>query len=206
MKKQFHSKFFLYKKISAKYKNLWSNQKAYKFRSSRFQKQNGRRISNFAKLLHSKQKLKFFYCNVKEKIFKKHLVNSIKSPLKTIDKFLSKLEKRLDVLLFRSSFVFSLYQAKQLISHGHVLINKKIVYNLNKKVHQFDLINLKLNKNKILKDIFFQFKDKLLEKTLPIHIEVSFKNFIICFLWEPSSFELYFPLKTHFSMVTRFYR
>lgn len=206
MKKKFHSKFFLYKKILNKYKNIWSTEKAYKFRSTRFQKLRTGKISNFGKLLHSKQNLKFFYCNVKEKIFKKHLKTAIKSPLKTVDKFLSILERRLDIILFRASFVFSLYQAKQIIAHGHITVNGDAVYNLNKKIAQFDLIKIKLNKNKILHQIFLKFKDKILEKTPPTHLEVSFKNFTICFLWPPSFFELYYPIKHDFSMITRFYR
>ena len=206
MKKRFHSKFFIYKKILTKYKNIWSNQKAYKFRSTRFQKQTKKKVSNFAQLLHSKQKLKFFYCNVKENVFKRKLTNATKSPLKTVDKFLSILERRLDIILFRSSFVFSLYQSKQLISHGHVRINEETIYNLNKKVNQFDLIKLILNKNKALKIIFSKFHEKIIEKTLPSHLEVSFKNFTICFLWPPSFFELYFPTKNNFAKVNRFYR
>lgn len=206
MKKKLQSKFFLCKKVLSKYKNIWCTEKAYKFRSIRFQKQKTKKTSTFGKLLQSKQNFKFFYCNIKEKVFKKHLANAIKSPLKTMDKFLSILEKRLDVILFRASFIFSLYQAKQIISHGHVLVNDNTIYNLNKKVRQFDLIKLKSSKVKVLKDIFFNFKKKIIEKTPPTHLEVSFKNFIICFLWSPSSFELYFPIKNDFGMITRYYR
>lgn len=206
MKKGFHSKFYLYKKILSKYKNIWLNQKGYKFRPMIFKPWLKRKKSNFGKLLQSKQKLKFFYCNVKEIAFKKRLIAAIKSPLKTVDKFLSTMEKRLDIILFRTSFVFSLYQAKQLISHGHVIINNKIIYNLNKKISQFDLIKLDLSKNKVLKEIFAKFENKIVEKTLPLHLETSFKNFTICFLWSPCFQELYFPIENDFTMITRFYR
>nr|NP_066456.1 ribosomal protein S4 [Rhodomonas salina]AAG17727.1 ribosomal protein S4 [Rhodomonas salina] len=206
MKKRFHSKFFLYKKISNKYKNIWSTEKAFRLRSVRFQRKKFRRVSNFGKLLQTKQNLRFFYCNIKEKVFKKQLKNAIKSPLKTVDKFISILEKRLDIILFRASFIFSLYQAKQIISHGHIMINNKTIYKLNKKLKQFDFIKLKIEKNKILKRIFDRFKDKILEKTIPVHLEVSFKNFTICFLWPPSFFELYYPIKNDFAKVTRYYR
>lgn len=200
------SKFFLCKKISNKYKNIWSTKKAFKLRSIRFQKQKITKISSFGRLLNSKQNLKFFYCNLKEKTFKRCLKTAIKSPLKTVDKFLSILEKRLDIVLFRASFVFSLYQAKQIISHGHVFVNNKIVYNLNKKLKQFDFIKLKLKKNNVLKKIFLNFKEKIVEKSFPIHLEVSFKNFTICFLWSPSFFELFFPIKHDFDLITRFYK
>jgi len=206
MKKKFHSKFFLYKKILNKYKNIWCTEKAYKFRSTRFQKQKIGKISNFGKLLQSKQNFKFFYCNLKEKIFKKYLKIAIKSPLKTMDKLLSILEKRIDIVLFRASFIFSLYQARQIIAHGHVTVNQNVIYSLNKKINQFDLIKLKLAKNKVLKDIFIKFKDKIQEKTIPSHLEICFKNLTICFLWPPSFFELYYPIKNDFAMITRYYR
>jgi len=206
MKMKNQSKFFLCKKISNKYKNIWSTAKAFNFRSIRFQKQKTLKTSNFGKLLSSKQSLKFFYCNLKERTFKKYLKIAIKSPLKTVDKFLSILEKRLDIVLFRASFIFSLYQAKQIVSHGHVFINDQIVFNLSKKLKQFDLIKLKLQKTKILKNIFLNFEKKIVEKTFPIHLEISFKNFTICFLWQPSFFELFFPIKYDFGLITRFYK
>jgi small subunit ribosomal protein S4 len=206
MKKKFHSKFFLCKKILNKYKNIWCTEKAFQFRSIRFKKHKVNKVSSFGKLLRNKQNLKFFYCNLKEKTFKNHLKAAIKSPLKTMDKFLSILEQRLDIILFRASFVFSLYQAKQMIAHGHVTVNNKTIYDLNKKIKQFDFIKLKLNKNKIISQIFSKFKNKILEKTVPIHLEISFKNFTICFLWSPSVSELYYPIKNDFSMITRYYR
>lgn len=206
MRKKFNSKFFLYKKISNKYKNIWCTDKAFKLRSVRFQKKTSNKTSNFGKLLQAKQNFKFFYCNVKEKVFKKHLKNAIRSPLKTVDKFVSMLERRIDIILFRASFVFSLYQAKQVISHGHVTINDEKIYNLNKKVHQFDLIAFKVGENQILKQIFNKFESKVCEKITPTHLEVSFKSFTICFLWPPSFFELYYPIKNDFSTVTRYYR
>jgi small subunit ribosomal protein S4 len=206
MKKKFHSKFFLCKKILNKYKNIWCTEKAFRLRSIRFKKQKVNKMSSFGKLLRNKQNLKFFYCNLKENTFKKHLKVAIKSPLKTMDKFLSILEQRLDIILFRASFIFSLYQAKQIIAHGHVMVNNKTIYDLNKKIKQFDFIKLKLSKDKIISQIFSKFRSKIVEKTAPIHLEISFKNFTICFLWPPSFIELYYPIKNDFSMITRYYR
>lgn len=199
------SKLFLCKKIFNKYKNIWSIENAHKYRSVRFQNKKQNKISHFGKVLKTKQNLKFFYCNIQEKSFKKILKTAIKSPTKTLDRFISILEKRLDIILFRACFIFSLYQAKQLISHGHVKINDRIVFDANKNVKKFDFISLKSHKCNIWVETFLRFRNKLFSKSVPIHLEICFKSLTICFLWSPSFFELYFPIKNDFSLVTRFY-
>jgi small subunit ribosomal protein S4 len=197
--------FFLCKKIFNKYKNIWSIEKSFKYRSIRFQNKKQIKISRFAKVLRTKQNLKFFYCNIQEKSFKKILKIAIKSPTKTLDRFISILEKRLDVVLFKSCFIFSLYQAKQLINHGNIRVNFKTFFNINKKVKKFDLISLNFYRFKVWNKTFFDFNNKLFSKSVPTHLEICFKSLTVCFLWSPVFFELFFPIKNDFSLVTRFY-
>nr|YP_009476678.1 ribosomal protein S4 [Storeatula sp. CCMP1868]AVM81171.1 ribosomal protein S4 [Storeatula sp. CCMP1868] len=214
MKKRPYSQFYLCKKIFGKYKNIWQTEKAHKFRSinkikkSLFQeKLKRKRMSNFGKLLRNKQELKFFYCNIKEKIFKTKFKMAKQSYLKTIDRFASLLEKRLDIILFRSCFIFSLYQAKQVITHGHISVNNKTIFNVHKKLRQFDLIKFKTDKYEMSSRIFYRFKNKIKgKKDNPKHLELSFKNLTICFLWSPSLFELHYLNKNIFDTVGRFYK
>ena len=139
----FYSQFRLYKKVFGKYKNIWCIEKANKFRSINIDKKNQKKISDFARLLKNKQNLKIFYANTKEKIFRHIFKIAIKSPLKSIDRFLSILENRLDTILLRCCFVFSIYQAKQIIAHGCISVNGKNIFNINKNIKRYDIIKYK---------------------------------------------------------------
>ena len=82
---------------------------------------------------------------MQEKTFKRILKQSVESPLTTLDRFVSFLESRLEVVLFRSCFTSSLHQARQLINHGGVSVNGKIVRNPSTQLSQMDLIELQKN-------------------------------------------------------------
>ena len=82
---------------------------------------------------------------MQEKSFKRILKQSVESPLTTLDRFVSFLESRLDVILFRSCFVSSMYKSRQLISHGSVSVNGKVVRNPGTNLTQLDIIEIDAN-------------------------------------------------------------
>ncbi len=74
-------------------------------------------------LLHTKQILKSYYGNLSEKAFKKIYLKSIAN--KKSDYFLALLELRLQTAVYRIGFAKSFSEARYLITHGHILVNKK---------------------------------------------------------------------------------
>jgi small subunit ribosomal protein S4 len=86
-------------------------------------------------LLHTKQILKSYYGNISEKEFKKIYNKSITN--KSSDYFMSLLELRLQTVIYRLGFASSFKEARHLIVHGHIMVNKRIVtypgYNLKIK-------------------------------------------------------------------------
>lgn len=148
MTKRLTSKFHVCKNIQGKHKNLWGVVKSTKFRSVRILKQKvflinqkANRFSSFGKFLNSKKCLRRFYCNIQEKPFKRLLTKAKKSHCKTMDKFISLLESRLDTIIYRSCFVNSLYMARQLINHGFVFVNMQLISSVN-IVNPGDLIKI----------------------------------------------------------------
>ena len=129
MTKRLKSKFRICKKLNRNYNNIWGLPKGDSLRSVKNEKRKKKKASVYGKLLRSKTIFRFFYCNLQEKSFKRILKKSVNSPLTTLDRFVSFLESRLDVVLFRSCFVSSMYNARQLINHGIVQVNGKVVRN-----------------------------------------------------------------------------
>jgi len=84
------------------------------------------RTSQYAKQLREKQKVKRIY-GILEGQFKRYVTQALKSRGNTGEALLTRLEKRLDNVVYRIGFAPSRSAARQLVSHRHVLVDGKIV-------------------------------------------------------------------------------
>jgi small subunit ribosomal protein S4 len=82
------------------------------------------KASEYGKRLREKQKLKRFY-GVFERQFRRYFALASRSPENTGEALLSIMERRLDNVVHRLGFAPSRAGARQLVSHGHVLVNGK---------------------------------------------------------------------------------
>jgi small subunit ribosomal protein S4 len=89
-------------------------------------KARSRRPSEFGSQLAEKQKLRLLY-DVREKQFKKYFDLAIQKKGVTANILLELLERRLDNAIFRLGLASSRQASRQLISHGHILVNGKKV-------------------------------------------------------------------------------
>lgn len=85
-----------------------------------------RKLTQYAVQLREKQKLKRIYGLV-EKQFKLTFLKAEKMKGVAGDNFLSLLERRLDNVIYRLGVAVSRKQARQLVSHGHVVVNGRKV-------------------------------------------------------------------------------
>ena len=158
MTKRLLSKYSVCKKLKSSYKNLWGLKKKDSCRSTLNKKR--KRSTPFGKLLDIKQSFKLFYSNLGENIFKRNIKLSLRSPSKTLDKLTSVIESRLDSIIFRSCFVVSFQEARQLINHRFVTVNNVCITSPNKRINKGDvikIINYSIPKNKFL-DILTRFE------------------------------------------------
>src|ERR671924_1435406 len=80
------------------------------------------KTSEYGTRLREKQKLKRFY-GVFERQFRRYFELASRSPENTGEVLLSIMERRLDNIVHRLGFASSRAAARQLVSHGHVLLN-----------------------------------------------------------------------------------
>src|SRR5262245_17116286 len=78
--------------------------------------------SEYGSRLREKQKLKRFY-GVLERQFRRYFQLASRSPENTGEVLLSIMERRLDNVVHRLGFAPSRAAARQLVSHGHVMLN-----------------------------------------------------------------------------------
>ena len=82
--------------------------------------------SEYSVALGEKQKLRFMY-GVLEKQFRKYYEEAARRRGVTGELLLQLLETRLDNVIYRLGFANSRQAARQLVNHGHVLVNGRVV-------------------------------------------------------------------------------
>ncbi len=100
--------------------------------------------SEYGIQLNEKQKVKFIY-GVMEKQFHRYYVMATKKNGITGEVLLQLLESRLDNVVFRMGFAKTRAQARQIVNHGHVLVNGKMVDIPSFLVKVGDVIAIKTN-------------------------------------------------------------
>lgn len=81
----------------------------------------GRR-SDYGLQLDEKQKLAFIY-NIRERQMRNYYTKANKMPGTTGGNLLTLLERRLDNLVYKAGFGATIWAARQLVVHGHILVN-----------------------------------------------------------------------------------
>ena len=98
-----------------------------------------RRPTDWALQLREKQKARFTY-GVLERQFKNYFADARESQGVTGDVLLQLLERRLDNVVYRLSFVDSRPQARQIVNHGHFNVNGRKVSIPSYRVRPGDII------------------------------------------------------------------
>lgn len=101
-----------------------------------------RKISEYGKQLREKQKLKAYY-GVLEKQFKIYVKDALRTKKNPSEKLVQRLELRLDNMTYRLGFAPTLRQARQMVVHGHILVNGKKVDRPSYKLDVGDILALK---------------------------------------------------------------
>lgn len=107
-----------------------------------------KKLSIYGMQLREKQKVKRIY-GVLEAQFRRYFEMAKKMPGNTGENLLSLLERRLDNVCYLLGFAKSRNQARQLVRHGHVLVNGKKVDIPSYLVNVNDIIEVRENSRNI---------------------------------------------------------
>ena len=98
--------------------------------------------SEYLMQLQEKQKAKYSY-GILEKQFRGYYNEAVRRSGKTGNNLLQILESRLDNVVYRSGLARTRRAARQLVSHGHFLVNGHKVNIPSFRVSQYDIIDVK---------------------------------------------------------------
>ena len=120
-----------------------------------------RKLTEYGTQLREKQRARFVY-GVQEKQFHKLYEEATRKEGVTGVLLLQYLERRLDNVIYRLGFGSTRRQARQIVSHGHILINGKRVDIASYRVKQGDVITVKENSKELS-----VIKESVGQKTVP---------------------------------------
>ena len=98
--------------------------------------------SDYAVRLREKQRLRAQYA-LREKQLAKAYENARKAPGLTGEALVEDLETRLDALVLRAGFARTILQARQVVTHRHVLVDGKIVDRPSQRIKEGQTIQIK---------------------------------------------------------------
>ncbi len=203
MSKRQESKYKINRRLG---ENLWGREKSPVNKREYGPGQHGQRRkkpTDFGTQLRAKQKLKGYYGNITERQFRKIYTEAVRKKGDTSENLIGLLERRLDAVVYRLKFAPTVFAARQLVSHGHVMINGRrasIASMLVKDGDEIEL-NTKMRENvQVLEAAASQ------ERQVPDYLEVvDQKAFKGKFVRTPKLADVPYPVSMEPNLVIEFY-
>lgn len=126
--------------------------------------------SEYGLQLNEKQKIMFSY-GLKEKQMRAVFKEALRKKESVTDTIIQLLERRLDNAVFRLGFAPSRVMARQFISHGHILVNKKKVRTPSFIVKPGDTVTIKPSSGNLL--IFKDLSDNIKKYEAPAWLSLD---------------------------------
>ncbi|OAA30839.1 30S ribosomal protein S4 [Kosmotoga arenicorallina S304] len=150
-----------------------------------------RKLTQYGMQLRSKQALKRMY-GLLEKQFRRYFDIASRKAEETGSALIKLLESRLDNAVFRMGFASSRRQARQLVNHGHVLVNGRKVNKASYLLKPGDIVELK-EKSKDIVPVK-EAMEAAQDRTTPPWLEIDFEAARGTFVRFPNREEVEIPV------------
>jgi small subunit ribosomal protein S4 len=185
--------------------NLWGRAKSPLNRREYGPGQHGQRRkkpSDYGTQLAAKQKLKGYYANIGERQFRRLYEEAVRRKGDTGENLIELLERRLDAVVYRMKFVPTPFAARQLINHGHVLVNGKRLNIGSAKLRDGDTVELR-PKAKEMALVLEATQSS--ERDVPDYLEIDHERMRGRFIRAPKLSDVPYPVTMEPNLVVEFY-
>ncbi len=185
--------------------NLWGDPKSpFNKRQSRPGQhgQNRKKPTDFGTQLMAKQKLKGYYGNIGEKRFRRYYDDAARLKGDTGENMIGLLERRLDAVVYRMKFVPTVFAARQLVNHQHVLVNGQKVNIPSYQVQEGDVIEVREKARQL--PMVIQAVEAP-HREVPEYLEVDHKAMKGKFIRTPLLEDVPYPVQMEPNLVIEFY-
>ena len=159
----------------------------------------GRRLRDYGVRLNEKQKLRYHY-SVLERQFRKYIEEAARQPGNTGEVLMRLLECRLDNVVRRAGMARTIWAARQIVAHGHVLLNGRKTDRPSCGVKVGDVITLKPKIQKLIRENM----ETLSGHEVPGWMEFNPGELTIRVVALPTSDQIPFDVNTN--LIVEFYR
>ncbi len=202
MTKRLESKYKINRRLGV---NLWGRAKSPVNARDYRPGQHGQRrtrLSDYGVQLSAKQKLRGYYGNISEKQFRKIYQEAVRRKGDTSENLIELLERRLDAVVYRMKLAPTVFASRQIVNHGHILVNGKRVNIPSYLVKDGDMIEIK-ERSKNIPIIGQSLVSK--ERDFPEYVEVDEKAFKGKFIRAPKLMDVPYPIQMEPNLVVEFY-
>ncbi len=156
------------------------------------------KLSDYGRQLLEKQKLRAQY-NVSERQLANYFEKATRIVGNTGETLLQLLETRLDALVYRAGLAPTIYAARQLVTHGHILVNGKRVNVPSYQVRPNETVSVKESSRKmqVIQDSLRSISSP------PPYIELEKASFLFRLLYVPPKEEI--PVVCELPQVVEYY-
>ena len=141
--------------------------------------------------MQEKQKARFTY-GLNERQFRRVYEEASRKGGVTGENMLTALELRLDNVVYRSGWASTRPQARQFVTHGHVMVNGKRVSIPSYRVRKDDVVEIK---EKTRENPIVQWNKDVLDRTPPAWLDRGDNEFSIKVYAEPIREQIDVPLR-----------
>jgi small subunit ribosomal protein S4 len=159
----------------------------------------GRRVKDYGVRLTEKQKLRYHY-SVLEKQFRRYVTAATRMKGNTGVMLLQLLEQRLDNVVRRAGFVRTIWAARQMVVHGHVLVNGRKVDRPSCKIKPGDRVTLRERIHKLARENM----ESMAGHVVPAWMEVNPAELTLNVVSLPTPDQIPFDVNTN--LIVEFYR
>ncbi|MEE2718946.1 MAG: 30S ribosomal protein S4 [Planctomycetota bacterium] len=159
----------------------------------------GRRPKDYGIRLIEKQKVRYHY-NIMEKQFRRYVDEANRRKGNTGELLLQLLESRLDNAIRRSGFVRTIWAARQMVTHGHVLVNGRKADKPSIPLKPGDVITLKDGIHKVVRENM----ESLAGHIVPSWLELNPSELSARIIATPVPDQIPFDVNTN--LIVEFYR
>lgn len=160
------------------------------------------RLNDYSLRLRAKQKLKKYYGNILERQFRQIFEEALSHQGDTAQNLVNLLERRLDTITYRLKFAPTVFSARQLVNHGHILVNNKRVNIPSYRVKEQDIIEVRPSSRTMPLVLASQESS---EREVPCYLHVDHKVGRGSLLRRPSLQEIPYPIQMEPKLVVEFY-
>ncbi len=200
------------KRLEAKHKldrhlgvNLWGRPKSPINKRDYRPGQHGQRRSkpsDYGVQLLAKQRLRGYYGNIGERQFHRYYEEAIRRKGDSGENLIQLLERRLDTVVYRMKFAVTVFASRQIVSHGHILVNGKKVNIPSYQVKDGDTIEVR-GKAKQFASVLVAVQ--LGERDVPEYVTADHTAMKGAFVRAPAMADVPYPVQMEPNLVIEYY-